>query len=271
MNQLNLLADLEKALHELWLQLDSNGLCLRGIAQLDISDEKRLPPFLKQQLQATTDVATVTVVVVGHLGSRIWPSFSTSPEASANLPHPLDAWSQRIGRAVALRFPAPYGAVPVFPSDGPPYAPFLTWSQQAIALETSPLGLQLDPVAGLWHAYRFALLIANLPEPALQYLKAKQLEATGLIEDELLAPGCSQCQEQPCLSACPVNAFQANFYDMQSCADYLNDSLESQEAACISQSCLARRACPVGVAYTYEPAHRQFHMQAFMKAHKATE
>ena len=79
MSQLNLLANLENALHELSVQLDSNGLCLRGIAQLDINDEKRLPPFLKQQLQATTDVATVTVAVVGHLGSSLWPSFSSSP------------------------------------------------------------------------------------------------------------------------------------------------------------------------------------------------
>jgi hypothetical protein len=34
----------------------------------------------------------------------------------------------------------------------------------------------------------------------------------------------------------------------------------------MSGGCLARRACPVGREYAYDPAQARFHMQAFLAA-----
>jgi hypothetical protein len=39
-------------------------------------------------------------------------------------------------------------------------------------------------------------------------------------------------------------------------------------AACMSGSCLARRACPIGRAFTYGPAQAAYHMRAFLRSNQ---
>jgi hypothetical protein len=39
-------------------------------------------------------------------------------------------------------------------------------------------------------------------------------------------------------------------------------------AECMAEGCRARRACPVGTDYRYEPAQAAFHMRAFLAAHR---
>ena len=46
----------------------------------------------------------------------------------------------------------------VYPFDMDPPWPFLTWARAANAGHISPLGLNIHPAYGLWHAYRAALL-----------------------------------------------------------------------------------------------------------------
>jgi Fe-S-cluster-containing hydrogenase component 2 len=100
---------------------------------------------------------------------------------------------------------------------------------------------------GLWHAYRFAFAFSEQQEgfPA---------------EVEFKSP-CLSCKDQPCLEACPVNAFTANAYRVDQCMDYL---MTDTETACRRLGCEARRACPVGRQFTYLPAHAKFHMDAFV-------
>lgn len=280
---------LDHALNSLIHQLQLHGLSLRGVVDLPLDNEKLLPPFLLEKINYSatnefkkTSLERVTLLLVGHLGSSIWPDFSSSAEYLSGQPHPLDAWSQRIGNSIAEQFPDDHRCVAVFPSDGPPYAPFLSWSQLASQLQVSPLGLNLDPIAGLWHAFRFALIIGNLSVENRLYLSTIKEQHLKTIKPNQNSLDCSSCPDQPCLNACPINAFQVGFYDMQACATYLNNSVKADksasqsptlanQAACITESCLARRACPAGVEFTYTPEHREFHMQAFMKAHKATE
>ncbi|NMD08240.1 MAG: hypothetical protein GYA66_09705, partial [Phyllobacteriaceae bacterium] len=136
-----------------------------------------------------------------------------------------------------------------YPFDLPPL-PFLTWARKAQAGHTSPLGLNIHPTYGLWHAYRAALLFPvafDLPR-----------HSSG-------AHPCESCVQKPCLSACPVSAFDGSSYDVAACGRHV---LSEVGETCMTGGCLARRACPVGKAYTYQPAQMQFHMRAFAEARK---
>ncbi len=228
-----------------WLEaaLARHGLRLRG-------------GWIAQPRDAFVDLAAGPVAVVwmvGQLGSECWPVFSKSRFLADGLPDPLDRWSQDIGDTLARAC----GGRAIYPSDGPPYAPFQQWARRAEPLGTSPLMLQIHPQYGLWHAYRFALALATL----------ETQDAA-----ELLRPGdsppavdlCLSCDGQPCLSACPVDAFTPNAYDVQRCAGHLQAPAGSD---CLASGCQARRACPVGASYRYVQPHAAFHMAAFAGRH----
>ena len=158
----------------------------------------------------------------------------------------LDEWS----RAVIDPLAEQLGGRAVYPFDKPPLA-FLTWAKRARAGFTSPLGLNIHPVYGLWHAFRAALLLPvvfDLP-PA---------SAT-------VSP-CETCDGRPCLTACPVGAFTGETYEVEACAGHLD---AQPQGPCMTAGCLARHACPVGVAYRYHPAQAAFHMTAFVRARHA--
>lgn len=181
-----------------------------------------------------------TVLLVGHVGSAIWEPFSAARTAG---PDPLDRWSRGVIEAAGERF----GARTVMPSDGPPYWPFQRWAMRSEPVSPSPLGILVHPEYGLWHGYRGALLFGqrlDLPDPL-----------------PVESP-CASCPDRPCLAACPVGAFSGDGYDVPSCRAHLRSG---EGGDCLGGSCLARRACPVGRAYRYEPAHAAFHMAAFLE------
>ena len=74
---------------------------------------------------------------------------------------------------------------------------------------------------------------------------------------------CESCEAKPCLTACPVQAFDGVHYDADGCGDFLKTA---PKADCMSRGCLARHACPVGQGYAYAPAQANFHMRAFLDA-----
>lgn len=191
---------------------------------------------------------SATLVLVGNIGSSIWQNFRDSQEFSDGKTHPLDRWSKRIGQQLASDF----NGLALYPFDGPPYWPFLTWTQRAEGLNPSPLGLNFHPEYGLWHAYRFALLLPFTFD-----------EKVGIPRQVDLVFNCNNCSGQPCLHSCPVSAFDGKNYDTNSCANYLNNNLH---ASCNSHGCRARHACPVGQRFAYEPEQASFHMQAFLTA-----
>lgn len=164
----------------------------------------------------------------------------------------MDRWSQSIGDALAQL----HGGVALYPSDGPPYAPFQQWADRAEPLQPSPLLLRMHPQWGLWHAYRFALLLPQLNAPDAAALLAAA--AAPSVDPDI----CRSCDGQPCLHACPVDAFRAGGYDVSACASHLQGPAG---ADCLQRGCLARRACPVATALRYAPAHAAFHMQAFVR------
>jgi hypothetical protein len=176
-------------------------------------------------------------ILLGNAGPAMFRRFQS--ERGHGQPT-LDQWC----RAAVGRLASALDARAVFPFDKP-YWPFLSWARRGGAGHISPLGLNIHPIYGLWHAYRAALLFPveiDLPTPSAG-----------------LHP-CEACVERPCLSSCPVLAFSAAGYAIDRCVDHVS---EPKGGDCMSKGCLARRACPVGQAFIYHPAQAQFHMQAF--------
>lgn len=187
----------------------------------------------------TPGVATRTIVLAGHVGPGMWQAFSQGgvPEAGT-----LDAWSEDALSRVARKF----GGRAISPFKRP-YLPFQQWARRAGPCHSSPLGLLIHPDFGLWHAFRGALIFAEriaIPPP-----------------DARPSP-CDSCDDRPCLTVCPVDAFSDRGYDVPACVEHL-DSSDSED--CMVHACRARRACPVGRSYRYETEQAQFHMAAFLR------
>lgn len=199
---------------------------------LTVTDEVEAPP------------GTGTLVLAVASRDRMWQVFRGSPEFSDKLPSPLDRWSRRVIDSVADDL----GAEPIYPFGGPPYWPFLSWARHAGDLWQSPIGLSVHDEFGLWYSCRGALAFReNLDLPLPKYYESP----------------CLSCSGRPCTQACPVDAFQSGAYDVDRCAKHL---ATAEGAECLNRGCLARRACPVGTAYTHTPERAKFHMHAFLHA-----
>ena len=218
-------------------------------------------PTAADALPALPDQQTVALVgMVGIVGSSFWPHFQASAFFSDGLPDPLDRWS----RSIAIPLAQQYGARALFPFDGPPYLPFQSWADRAEPTQSSPLMLSIHPEYGLWHAYRFALALPQSAAVALDLLPAPTVTISA---DKPGSGLCADCNDQPCLHTCPVAAFGTENYEYEKCAAHLQTP---QGEPCMQGGCLARRACPVGQPFQYQPEHAAFHMQAFVRAHGAT-
>jgi hypothetical protein len=192
-----------------------------------------------------------SLVLVGNAGPEMWRAFSTSDD-DENDPNPLDNWSRRVLGDLSHVLSHRYGVSiqALFPFDGPPYMPFQRWALRSGTVHPSPIGPMIHDTYGLWHAYRGAFMIAA--------------ELKDNVPDQATSP-CLPCTEKPCLTSCPVGAFSAQGYDVPACLDLLE---KESDGACLSASCLARRACPVGRDYIYEQDHARFHMEKFLKSHR---
>ena len=181
------------------------------------------------------------VILIGNAGPEMFQRFAREREP---LRDRLDDWT----RDAVTQLARDLDAAAVYPFDMDPPWPFLTWARRGGAGHVSPLGLNIHPTYGLWHAYRAALLfpvVFDLPQQR---------------------PGqhpCETCTERPCLTACPVSAFDGTSYDVDACAAHVKLPIGQE---CFSGGCLARHACPVGQGFAYTPKQAQFHMRAFLAA-----
>mgnify|MGYP000097255292 CR=1 FL=1 len=183
--------------------------------------------------------ACETLLLIGPAQTGFWEHASVAPEFDDARPDPLDRWSKRVLSSVA----GPAGAIAIFPSDGPPYPPFIAWALRSGAFWASPVGMLVHGQAGLLASMRGAL--------ALPY--AVPLPDTG-------QSPCLSCKDRPCVAACPVDALHSDRYDTEKCHNHLDTAAGSD---CMSQGCAARRACPVSRAYGRRPEQSAFHMRAF--------
>ena len=213
--------------------IESRGLSYRGAFHPAADD-----------LPNDSDVGTL--VLVGFTGHTNWRHFKDSPEAGDGKPDPLDRWSLRVIGALADEL----GAAALFPFEGPPWLPFIQWAQKAEPVHPSPIGVLIHPDWGLWHSWRGALAFQErieLPPP-----------------DRRPRP-CDTCVKKPCLTACPVNAFTPNGYDVAACVAHIDSP---RGVDCMEEGCRARRACPVGREHMYSPDQARHSMRAFRAAQK---
>lgn len=189
--------------------------------------------------------AAATVVLVGNAGPDMWRTFTARvpPAARRGMTDPLDTWIREALSDIARDL----GAVPLFPFDGPPYLPFSRWAKRAEPVFTSPMGPLIHPEYGLWHAYRGALVFA---------------EALAVPRPPEAHNPCERCADRPCLGTCPVGALRDGGYDVAACVGHIRAPAGMD---CMMLSCRARRACPVGRRYQYEPDQSMLHMRGFLR------
>ena len=232
---------------ELLTDLHRHGLALRGV----------LGPAADDHWPALPSGESARLWLVGAVGSSLWAPFSASPELHDGQGDPLDRWSRRIGEHWAQRL----GGLALFPFGGPPHWPFQRWADRAEPLTPSPLGLRLHPQHGLWHAYRFALLLpARIDAP--QVPDSPDSPDAPAVPAGTAPGACTTCPSL-CVKACPVGAHD-NGFDLQRCVAHLRTPAGQ---TCLQQGCQARAACPEGTASRYRPEHVAFHMQAFAARH----
>lgn len=216
---------------ELSSELSAHGLSLRG-------------GFHPRTEDGVPEVAdgkpTRTLILVGNVGAGLWPVFAPHIDGER---HPMDRWTRTTVGEIAKAF----DARAVFPFDSPPL-PFQRWALRCEPVRPSPLGILMHPDHGLWHAYRAALLVAEVIDlPAIEDRQSP----------------CETCTDKPCLATCPVGAFTGTGYDLAACAGHL-DSPEGRD--CLDNGCRARAACPVAADRAYPPEQIRFHMAAFHRA-----
>ncbi len=219
--------------------VSEHGLVVLG--SFDVPDDESVT---WQALSLSDGTLPRSMVLVGAAGSTMWQSFTGSAEYRDGLADPLDRWSRRIGDAVASRLDVE--ALYLF-GVYPPH-PFLRWARLAQESEPSMIGMFIHRQFGLWHAYRFALALRT---------------RLGRQQSEPVADLCTRCISQPCLSACPVDAFAHGVFDVKRCAGYVTTA---NACECVDGGCLSRRACPIGTQYRYVPEHASFHMEAFSRS-----
>ncbi|WP_298495941.1 ferredoxin [uncultured Maritimibacter sp.] len=178
------------------------------------------------------------IALLGPHEPGFWPAFRASPEAVDGQPDPMDRWSKRVIGGLA----ATWGGTAVFPSDGPPYPPFIAWALASGHVWQSPVGLLVHARQGLWTSFRGAVRLDH--EPSLPKSQNP----------------CLTCATMPCKTACPVDALLLQSYDTDACHSYLDTA---NGADCMNLGCAARRACPVSASFDRTAEQSNFHMRAF--------
>lgn len=97
--------------------------------------------------------------------------------------------------------------------------------------QPSPFMVGIDPEWGSWYAYRAVVLSDTDFSP------------TPFVER---ANPCADCQDQPCLTACPPGALADGKFALDICSTW-----RRQDRSPCRHSCLARLACPVGTEHRY--------------------
>jgi hypothetical protein len=183
-----------------------------------------------------------TLILLGT-GKAFWPQFTQAPECHDSQPDPIDRWSSRVIGALATSLEA----TAYFPFGEPPHAPFVNWALASGRAFTSPSQMMVHDEVGMMISYRGALHFDQCFDiPPLP----------------LAHSPCTACAAKPCLNTCPAHALvDGGPYDLAACHHHLDTPAGEP---CMTQGCLARRACPLSLGagrYFEQNAHhmRYFH------------
>lgn len=179
-----------------------------------------------------------TVFLIAPDEPQFWHVFTASNEFSDGRPDPLDRWSKRVIGPWA----AECRAEAVFPSDGPPFPPFIGWALASGRCWSSPTGMLVHDRMGLFISFRGALIVDGLDLPT-----------------SLPRPSpCRSCA-RPCLTACPADAFAGGFDDGR-CHGFLATRAGSR---CLNRGCDVRVACPISKGCGRLPEQSAWHMRQY--------
>ena len=186
--------------------------------------------------------AAQSIILVGA-DRDFWTVFTKTPEYVDGAVNPIDRFSKRILNDIADRLDGRCE----FPSDGPPYAPFISWAQASGRFWQSPTGMLVHAHAGLMISIRGALIVPHvLPTLATQ------------------DSPCTRCDLQPCVNACPVNALSdQHFYDVPTCKAHIASAAGKP---CMTDGCATRLACPISQSFDRPSEQSAFHMRSFAGA-----
>jgi len=190
-------------------------------------------------------------ILVGNEGGKMWSFFAQSPEYGDGGKDPMNRWTRRMLSKLThdadceLRYPF-----------DKPYWPFQRIACEAMGIKSSPLGILIHPEFGLWHAFRAIIIVS--PNNDL----AEEIQNMIHQAQKLIHP-CEICPDKPCLTACPVSAFNGTSLDREACFQHLD---EGNEPHCMKSGCMARNTCPVGSSFKYENAQIEFHMKSYRGA-----
>lgn len=183
-----------------------------------------------------------TTLLIGPNEPSFWDYFRNSPEYKDTLPDPMDRWSKRVIGAIA----SDLNSKAVYPSDGPPYAPFYTWAVLSKKAFVSPLKLLVHEDVGLMISYRGALVLDQAIKLPVSSEKSP----------------CEACSK-PCISACPADAFSIVAYDTDACKSFLCSN--TGQDTCLQKGCSVRLSCPLSPKNSRHADQTKFHMKAFLK------
>ena len=140
-----------------------------------------------------------TILLIGPKEPYFWDVFKKSREYKNKKENPLDRWSKKTIKEIAIKF----DARSFFPFEEP-LQPFITWAQKCSTMGSSPVRLLVHKEKGLFISFRGALGINEY------------IESPNNSKDI-----CTPC-EKPCLTACPVSALNQDGYDVIRCKEYVN-------------------------------------------------
>ena len=184
-----------------------------------------------------------TVVLLGA-DVGFWQVLTKAREYLDGYPDPVDRWSLRVVSEIADQF----GAKPIFPFGGPPYAPFVDWAKASGRAWPSPVGMLVHDTAGLMISFRGAMWFSG----ALDWPKPSG------------SSPCETCIDRACTVACPIGALTGHTpYDLTACHEFLDT--EAGET-CMSNGCAARCACPVSRRFGRPAVQSAHHIRAFHHA-----
>ncbi len=215
--------------------LATNGLAAAGWFRIEPGD---LPS------DTHASFAGAPALLVGNRGGAMWRAFSAASGHGDGRETPLDRWTARVMGETGARLHLPHAML--FPF-GATLWPFQRWARRAMGIGPSPLGILIHPQFGLWHALRAAIVFPGVD------IKPPRLEP--------VAHPCERCDDKPCLSACPVGAFDAQGFAVAACREYLRRS--DRDPDCMDRGCAARAACPIGREWRYDEDQVRFHMESF--------
>ena len=198
-----------------------------------------LGSFLVRESDAVPAENARYAVLAGNAGADMFARFSKDCN---RLEDRLDTWCRQVIDPIGHEL----GARVMYPFDRPAL-PFQKWARRAGAGFVSPLGLNIHPEYGLWHAYRALLVFDKIP-------------ADSDLPRMVGRSPCDACATRPCLQACPVRAFDGKQFNAGLCRIYL---MKRRGRDCLNNGCKARLACPAGKRYRYDREQMQFHMAAF--------